>query len=60
MKIKDLINSPFLRTASKYAGVAIAGVAAISGALADQRKEKEFEDLKKQVADLQKDKEENP
>lgn len=54
MKLKDIINNPVLKSVAKYAGVAVAGIAAVSGALSDQKREKEFEDLKKQVADLQK------
>ena len=54
MKFKDIINSPALKTVGKYAGVAITAVVAVTGALADQKKEKELEDLKKTVADLQK------
>lgn len=54
MKIKDVFNSPILKSVAKYAGVAVAGIAAVSGALSDQKREREFEDLKKQVADLQK------
>lgn len=54
MKFKDIINSPILKTVGKYAGVAVTAVVAVSSALADQKREKEFEDLKKTVADLQK------
>ena len=54
MKFKDFINSPALKTVGKYAGLAVTAVVAVSGALADQKKEKEFEELKKTVADLQK------
>lgn len=53
MKIKDIINNPILKSVAKYAGVAVAGIAAVSGALADQQREKEFEELKKKVDDLQ-------
>lgn len=34
------------------AGVVVAGVSAVFGALNDQKKEREFEDLKKVVAEL--------
>ena len=34
------------------AGVVVAGVSAVLGALSDQKKEREFEDLKKTVAEL--------
>lgn len=53
MKIKDIINNPILKSVGKYAGLAVTAVVAVSGALADQKREKEFEDLKKTVADLQ-------
>lgn len=53
MKFKDIINSPVLKSVAKYAGVAVTAVVAISGALADQKKEQEFEELKKKVDDLQ-------
>lgn len=54
MNFKDIINSPILKTVGKYAGVAITAVVAVSGALSDQKKEKEFEELKKTVSELQK------
>ncbi len=53
MKFKDIINSPVLKTVGKYAGLAATAVIAVSGALADQKKEKEFEELKKKVDELQ-------
>lgn len=54
MNFKGIINSPILKTVGKYAGVVVTGVLAITGALADQKKEKEFEELKKTVSELQK------
>lgn len=53
MKIKDIINSPGLKKGVGIASVIFAGVAAISNALTDQKKEQEFEDLKKAVSELQ-------
>lgn len=54
MNFKGIINSPILKTVGKYAGVVVTGVLAIAGALSDQKKEKEFEELKKAVSELQK------
>ena len=53
MKIKDIINSPGLKKGVGIASVIFAGVAAISNALNNQKKEQEFEDLKKAVSELQ-------
>ena len=53
MKFKDVINNPGLKKGHGIASVIFAGVAAISNALTDQKKEQEFEDLKKAVSDLQ-------
>ena len=54
MKFNDIINNPGLKKGLGIASVIFAGVAAISNAVADQKKEQEFEDLKKAVSDLQK------
>ena len=53
MKFKEIVNNPGLKKGLGIASVVFAGVAAISNAMADQKKEQEFEDLKKAVADLQ-------
>lgn len=50
----------FLKTIGKVAGIAATVYVALSGVIDDQKKEKEFKDLKKSVADLQKQNEENP
>ncbi len=49
-----------LKTIGKIAGVAATVYVALSGVIDDQKKEKEFDELKKSVADLQKQNEENP
>lgn len=54
MKVKGIINNPLLKSVGKYAGVVVTGIMAIAGALSDQKKEKEFEELKKVVSELQK------
>ena len=56
MNFKDFINNPILKKGLGYAGVVVAGVAAISNALSDQKKEKEFKELKEAVSELQKNK----
>lgn len=49
-----------LKTIGKIAGVAATVYVALSGVIEDQKKEKEFDELKKSVANLQKQNEENP
>ena len=44
------------KESTTYMGIAIAGVAAMANALSDQKKEKEFEELKEAVSELQKNK----
>ena len=53
MKIKDIINNPGFKKGVGVASVLFAGITAISSAISDQKKEQEFEDLKKAVSDLQ-------
>lgn len=54
MNVKEIINNPGLKKGLGIASIIFAGVAAISNAISDQKKEQEFEDLKKAVSDLQK------
>lgn len=50
----NLFNNPALRKAIGIGSAIFAGMAAISGALADQRQKQEFEELKEKVSELQK------
>lgn len=50
----DVLNNPALKKGLGIASVAVAGIVAVSNALSSQKKEQEFEDLKKAVSELQK------
>lgn len=54
MNLKDIINKPGLKKGMGLVMVAFAGISAVASALSDQKKEQEFEDLKKAVSELQK------
>ena len=56
MKFDKIIKNPIFRKALGYMGIAIAGVAAMANELSDQKKKKEFEELKEAVSELQKNK----
>lgn len=53
MKIVDFINSPGFKKGAGIATIIFAGISAVASAVTDQRKEQEFEDLKKAVSELQ-------
>ncbi len=50
----DVFKNPAVKKGLGVASVIFAGVAAISNALSDQKKDKEFEDMKKAISELQK------
>lgn len=50
--LKEIIKSPALKKGMGVASVIFTGVVAIAGAIADQQREREFEDLKKDIAEL--------
>lgn len=54
MNFNDLINNPTLKKVTGIASIALAGIVAVSNAIGQQKKEKEFEELKKTVSELQK------
>ena len=56
MKFGEIVKNPIFQKGLGYVGVVVAGVAAISNALSDQKKEKEFKELKEAVSELQKNK----
>ena len=47
------LNNPVLGKVLGIVSVAAAGVVAVVGALSDQKKSREFEDMKKTVSELQ-------
>ena len=47
------LNNPTLKKGLSIASVAFAGIVAVANALSDQQKEREFENLKKAVSELQ-------
>lgn len=54
--LKSIIKNPALKKGMGIASVVFTGVVAIAGAIADQQREKEFEDLKKDIAKLKSEK----
>lgn len=50
--LKEILTNPALKKGMGVASVIFTGVVAIAGAIADQQREKEFEDLKKDIAKL--------
>lgn len=53
MKFNDIVKSPILKKGLGIAGVVVAGIAAMSNAISDQKREQEFEELKEAVKELQ-------
>lgn len=53
MKINDVIQNPILKKSLGIAGVVVAGIAAMSNAMSEQKREQEFEELKEAVKELQ-------
>lgn len=54
MRINNLIKSPVFKKGIGIASAVIAGVIAMSDAIAEQKRDDEFEEMKKQIAELQK------
>lgn len=46
-------NGETVKKVLSIASIAVAGIVAVTGAIADQKKQQEFDELKKAVADLQ-------
>ena len=53
--MKFNLNSSAFKKAAGVASALVMGVVAVSNALADQKKEQEFEDMKKTLAELKKE-----
>lgn len=53
MKINDLIKSPFFKKSIAIIMAVGAGIAATADAIAEQKRDEEFEDLKRTVSELQ-------
>lgn len=53
MKVNDIIKNPILKKSLGIAGVVVAGIAAMSNAMSDQKREQEIEELKEAVKELQ-------
>lgn len=54
MKAKDFVNNPLFKKGLGIAGAVMMGIVTMSDALANQRKEREYEEMKKIVSELQK------
>lgn len=52
MKIMNAINNPAVKKGMGIASAVFTGVVAVAGALADQKKAAEFEEMKKTLAEL--------
>ena len=50
----DIIKSPTVKKVMGIVSVVIAGVVAVDNALSEQKKDKEFEDMKNAISELQK------
>ena len=50
----DIIKSPTAKKVMDILSVVIAGVVAVDNALSEQKKDKEFEDMKNAISELQK------
>lgn len=54
MRINNLIKSPVFKKGIGIASAVITGVIAMSDTIAEQKRDDEFEEMKKQIAELQK------
>ena len=54
MRINNLIKSPVFKKGIGIASAVIAGVITMSDTIAEQKRDDEFEEMKKQIAELQK------
>lgn len=54
MRINNLIKSPVFKKGIGIASAVIAGVIAMSDTITEQKRDDEFEEMKKQIAELQK------
>lgn len=54
MKVKDFINNPLVKKGLGIAGAVMMGIITMGDALASQRKEREYEEMKKIVSELRK------
>lgn len=52
MKVKDLMNNPGLKKGFGIASAIVMGVITISDALSEQKKDQEFEEMKKDIEEL--------
>lgn len=57
MKINNLIKSPVFKKGIGIASAVIAGIIAMSDTIAEQKRDDEFEEMKKQITELQKSEE---
>lgn len=52
MKINDLLKNPVLKKGMGIVSIVFTGLVAVTGALADKQREKEFEEMKKDIETL--------
>lgn len=57
MRINNLIKSPVFKKRIGIASAVIAGVIAMSDTIAEQKRDDEFEEMKKQIEELKKSEE---
>lgn len=57
MKINNLVKSPVFKKGIGIASAVIAGIIAMSDTIAEQKRDDEFEEMKKQIKQLQKSEE---
>ena len=58
MRINNLIKSPVFKKGIGIASAVIAGIIAMSDTITEQKRDEEFEEMKKQIKELQKSEEE--
>ena len=58
MKINNLIKNPVFKKGIGIASAVIAGIIAMSDTITEQKRDEEFEEMKKQIEELQKSEEE--
>lgn len=56
VKVKFNINSPDMKKALGFVSAVVMGIAAVANALTEQAKDREFEEMKKTLSELQENK----
>lgn len=57
MRINELVKNPVFKKGIGIASAVIAGIIAMSDTIAEQKRDEEFEEMKKQIEELKKSEE---